>query len=198
MPTHIPHVYTTPKWQARVIPLDKHFYFADSTAVSNLWELKQALNFVSDETLSHHTSSDKHDIADWVEHVIGDPQLASALRKSTHRWGLIVALERQLMRTLNLPPYVASRWLSPAKSTLFLASGEQANTLEDLADILKSTSDETISFHLERYPNDIAQWVMLDIGDYDLAELLTESSNRLQMHRFVADHVDMLKEAAHE
>jgi hypothetical protein len=36
------------------------------------------------------------------------------------------------------------------------------------------------------------------IGDYELAELIQEGSNRDQIARFVADHLAMLKDAAQD
>ena len=111
-----------------------------------------------------------------VEFVILDKDLARTLRKQSHRWGLIVSLERQMMRTLNLPVYVAKRWLDSASSPLQFTSGEIVNSLKELASILEQVSDETINYHLERVPNDIAQWVHYNIGDYLLSELLEEAS----------------------
>jgi hypothetical protein len=194
----IPQRYTTPKWQAQVVALDKHFHFHEGPSAASLMELKNALNSIPDTVLEQHVNQEKNDIADWVQFVIRDVDLATALRKQTHRWGLIVALERQMMRTLNLPPYVAKRWLDPGNSPLMLTSGERVSSLEELSSVLESVSDETIDYHLERIPNDIAQWVLLDVGDYQLAEILEEASNRSQMQRFISDHIAMLKDAMHE
>lgn len=193
-----PQRYSTPKWQAKVVALEKHFHFHEGPSVASLIELKAALNSVPDTVLKNHVNQEKHDIADWVQFVIGDVDLSSSLRKHTHRWGLIVALERQMMRTLNLPHYVAKRWLNPGSSPLKFISGESVSGLEELSSVLETVSDETIDYHLERVPNDVSQWVLLDIGDNQLAEMLEEASNRSQMQRFVADHVSMLKEAMHE
>ena len=192
---YLPTRYSTPKWQARIVQPDNHFRFIDEQVVSSLWELKSALHSISDEVLSAHVSQDKNDVADWVEHVILDTDLTKALRKHTNRWGLIVALERQMMRTLNLPPYVAKRWLSPSPSQINFNSGESAFSLEELASVLEQISDETVEYHQERVPNDISQWVLFNIGDFQLSDLLEEASNRSQMHRFTVDHIAMLKDA---
>jgi len=101
-----------------------------------------------------------------------------------------------MMRTLNLPDYVARNWLEGAYKEFSLSNGESVKGLEDLAGVLGAVSDEAVKFHLERVPNDIARWVLEVVGDYLLAELIEESSNRGQMQRFVSDHVEMLKEAA--
>ena len=99
-----------------------------------------------------------------------------------------------MMRTLNLPQNVAKRWLSPTASKLTFSSGETASSLEELGSVLDRVSDETVDFHLERSPNDISQWIMLEVGDYILAEIVDEASNRAQMLRFLEDHLAMLKD----
>jgi hypothetical protein len=195
---YFPRRYATPKWQAKIIPLDKQFHFLDGTVVSSIWELKLALTTVNDDCLSHHVSGQQNDLANWVEFVIGDYDLANALKKYTHRWGLIVALERQMMRTLNLPDYIASRWLSDAASPLVLSSGKSVSNLMGLRDVLEHESDDTVAFHLTREPNDFAQWILLSIGDYELAETVTEASNRLHLIHMISDHLDMLREASND
>ncbi|NMB56606.1 hypothetical protein GYA19_01550 [Candidatus Beckwithbacteria bacterium] len=187
--------YLTPKWQARVIPRSKNFRFNNGVTISNLWELKQALRIIREDIIAEHVNNDKNDIADWVEKVIDDKELAKELRKNTNRWGLIVALERQMMRTINLPHYVANRWLEKVELPFYFQDGKKAESLEELKSCLQNTSDEVIAFHLEREPNDIAKWVNDIIGDYQLAEILTESTNRQQMLIFVEDHMEMLKDA---
>lgn len=191
----IPSRYITPKWQARV-PSSKAFVFANGISASSLWELKQALLALEEDVITHHFRDESHDIANWVQFVIGDGELAEELKQYKHRWGLIVALERHLMRTLSLPHYLAQRWLSKADAPFTFQSGETVYSLEELRDTLEKVSDETVAFHRERVPNDIAAWVNDVIGDYELADLIQESSSRIQMQRFVSDHLEMLREAA--
>lgn len=172
--------------------------FHDGSSVGSLWSLKQALLRLPEDIILHHIRPGTNDIANWVETVIGDKVLAEELRKYNHRWGLIVALERHMMRTLNIPHYLAQRWLQPTESSFTFSSGEIVSSLVELRDTLQLITDETASFHRERVPNDISVWVSDIIGDYDLGELLNEAHSRLQMHRFVADHIEMLEEAAQE
>jgi hypothetical protein len=126
---------------------------------------------------------------------LGDVELAAEMRRYNHRWGLIVALERQMMRTLSLPPYVASRWLASTETDFTFVSGQVIHSLEELSKVLKEVSDDTIAFHRERTPNDISKWVMDIIGYYKVAELIEESGNRMQMVHFLDDHIQMLKDA---
>jgi len=192
--TILPRRYHTPKWQAYVTETQA-FGFINGTKVRNLFELKQALSTLPEDVINHHLDN-RHDIADWVEFSVKDVDLAQELRRYTHRWGLIVALERQMMRTLNMPEYVAKRWLETASQPFTFKTGESCDSLETLAACLEKVSDETVEFHQERLPNDISKWVHDIIGDYELADLLEEAANRMQMQSFVTDHIHMLKEAA--
>jgi hypothetical protein len=187
--------YMTPKWRAYVTPGDKAFTFSNGIKVASMWELKQALLSLPEDIVMDHIREDANDIAIWVEHVVGDVDLADEMKKYNHRWGLIVALERQMMRTLELPDFVAKRWLQKAENGFTFVSGEKVSSVEELRDALEKVSDDTIAFHCERFPNDMAVWVIDIIGDYELAELLNEATSRQQMQRFVADHVEMLRDA---
>ncbi len=191
----IPGRYLTPKWQAYVTPSDKAFTFSNGLQIRSLWELKQALVSLPEDVVMHHVRDEENDIAVWVEFVVGDKDLADEMRAYKHRWGLIVALERQMMRTLSMPHYLAKRWLTKTERPFTFVSGEEVFSLEELRDRLTQVSDETVEFHRERIPNDISVWVSDMVGDYELAGLLEEASSREQMQRFVADHVSMLVEA---
>jgi hypothetical protein len=198
MHTLIPSRYAEPKWQAYVTPESKAFTFASGTRIRSLYELKQALSNEGEDIIAGHLADGKNDLADWVQNIIGDAGLAEDMRRYNHRWGLIVALERHLMRTLSMPPYVAHRWLDKAQFPFTFVSGETIQSLDELNHTLQKISDETVVFHRERVPNDISKWIMDVVGDYQLAEMLEEATNRLQMIHFLEDHLDMLREAAHE
>lgn len=195
MYTLVPRRYQTSKWLARV-PASAAFNFKDGTSIRSLLELKQALLTLPEEVILYHTNSDRHDLASWVRFSIGDSSLADLLQKQTHRWGLIVALERGQMRTLNLPSYLANRWLAPTTVPFVFQSGETVRSLSELKVALQSISDATFDFHNQRSPNDISLWVGDAIGDYDLAEMLAEASNRLHLHNLVEDHLTMLADAS--
>jgi hypothetical protein len=190
--------YMQPKWQAYVTEPEKSFVFANGLVVRSLWELKQAMLSLPEELINHHLDSERNDFANWVQYVLGDVELAGEMHKYSHRWGMIVSLERQLMRTLSLPHYVAKRWLAATNRPFVFVSGEQAGSLSELANALNKVGDDVVAFHNERVPNDIVVWIMDIVGDYELAEMLSDVNNRQQMARIVEDHVAMLKEAVEE
>jgi hypothetical protein len=195
MITVIPRRYDSPKWQANV-PVGQAFRFSNGLAVQNLYDLKQALSSLPEDIVKHHVNDKRHDLAEWIQYSVGDVSLAEAIRTQQHRWGMIVTLERHQMRTLNLPPYIAQRWLSPVTETFSLNAGPAITSLSELSESLKQVSDEAVLRHCERVPNDIAKWLNDCIGDYQLAEILAESTSRSQMSRNVEDHLAMLREAA--
>ena len=192
----IPDRYLAAKWQAYVTPESLGFRFVNGLVVTNLWQLKQALLTLDEDSLVHHVNAHKNDLSMWIKEVIGDVELATVLKKQTHRWGLIVELERQMMRTVALPDYVASRWLRKIEMPFIFKTGEKAYSSKELGLCLESVSDETVEFHRQRFPNDISLWVANLIGDYQLADLLNEALNKSQMQRFIVDHVEMLEEAS--
>src|SRR4030066_2335136 len=104
MITVIPRRYDAPKWQANV-PTGQVFKLNNGQLIHNLFELKQVLSSIDETLLQSHVNPEQHDLAAWVLYSFGDPALSEELKKNHHRWGLIVTLERQLMRTLNLPPF---------------------------------------------------------------------------------------------
>ena len=194
----LPSEYLSPKWQAYVTPYSRYFTFANGTSVGSMWELKQALLNLPEDIIMHHLRGQDNDIASWAEKVVGDADLGHELRRYQHRWGLIVALERQMMRTLFLPHFVARRWLAKVDQPFQFVDGRSVQSLEELKDILASVEDEVVAFHCERNPNDVAVWVADIIGDYELADLLEEVTTRSQMERIITDHLEMLVEATLE
>lgn len=191
----IPVRYLSAKWQAYVTTPGSGFVFANGLEVVSMWELKQAWLGVPEEVFVYHLADGRNDYADWVKNSVGDVELADELRNQTQRWGMIVALERRMMRALSLPNYVAKRWLAPAYEAFVFQNGHKVTDLNGLVKTLAEVEDDVVVFHCERYPNDIARWVGEVVGDYELAELLTEAVSKQQMLRFVEDHVAMLREA---
>lgn len=196
MVTLFPRRYSEPKWQIKITESEKHFHFQSGWTVTTPYELKLALTDAPESDIHQAVSGKEHHIASWLEFVVGDPELAQAVKQYTHRWGMLVALERQQMRTLNLPAHVASYWLRKVQYSFTFVGGESVDTLKKLAPTLEKVTDDTIDFHLQRQPNDISTWLLNVVGDYELAEILEESSNRTQMQGFVADHLEKLQDAS--
>lgn len=190
--------YLTPKWQAEVKPAYKAFETANGVVIENLWQLKQALLDLPNEILSQHVGKDFNHFAEWIDKAVWDHDLAKELRGSNQRWGMVVILERHQMRTLNLPPYLAARWLEPTEETFYLANGQYLKSLDELKHSLMSMDDNLFEQHVQFSPNDFANWVLGSIGDNQLAEILSETDNRKKMLIRLSDHLEMLHEAARD
>ena len=63
-------------------PSDQCFWVTDGNVLSNLIELRDALDAMDEKIFAHHVSKEKNDFADWIEHVLGDRELAMKVRKS--------------------------------------------------------------------------------------------------------------------
>lgn len=192
----VPSRFAEPKWQAYITPEANMFVFTSGRKIKSLYDLKIALAEESEDVISQILNQENSPLSEWLEKKVGNEPLAKEFKTIRHRWGAIVALERHMMRSLSLPDYVAKRWLASQPISFTFVSGEEAHSLEDIARLLSELSDETIAFHRERTPNDISKWIMDIIGDYQAAELLEEATNRMQMHHFLTDHIEMVKEAA--
>lgn len=56
------------------------FWATNGAIISNLVELRDALDAMEAEVFEHHVTEKKNDFADWVEFVLGDTELAAKLR----------------------------------------------------------------------------------------------------------------------
>ena len=63
----------------RHVPEEKRFYAHDGKILSNIFELKAALEKISRACYSYHVNEEKNDFARWVREVLGDDKLAKDL-----------------------------------------------------------------------------------------------------------------------
>jgi hypothetical protein len=56
------------------------FWTNDGSIISNLIEFRDILDRISKDVYTYHVTKDKNDFADWIEHVLGDSELATSLR----------------------------------------------------------------------------------------------------------------------
>lgn len=190
--------YLAPKWRAYVTPYDTGFSFSNGVVIGSLWDLKCALLTLDDTVISPHCSLGDHHLARWVADGIGDLPLASLLSAIDQRWGMVVALERHMMRTVNLPSYVAGRWLKSVSQPFRFMNGEEIINLSALQSAMHAIADDVLSFHYARFPNDLSAWLSDVVGDYYLSDSLLEASHKDQIQTIIDDHLSMLSEARSE
>ncbi len=58
------------------------FWTTDGQILSDLQDLRDALEHMSEEVFSHHVTKEKNDFADWIESVLQDGECATKVRKS--------------------------------------------------------------------------------------------------------------------
>lgn len=63
-------------------PEEQCFWVTDGKVLSNLTELKEALAQMTEDVFAYHVTKERNDFAEWIEHVLGDAELAASFRKS--------------------------------------------------------------------------------------------------------------------
>ena len=61
------------------------FYVINGMTLRSLYELKDALASMSDDTYAHHVNDERNDFSSWVKEVHNDEELANALLNTTNR-----------------------------------------------------------------------------------------------------------------
>ncbi len=67
------------------VPDEYVFRVSDGGVLSDMKELAQELNHMSDETFTYHANATKNDFSNWLKDIIGDNELASKLRLASSR-----------------------------------------------------------------------------------------------------------------
>jgi hypothetical protein len=89
---------TKPKIMLKGIVLtdtSKFFYTKNGTALKSLEELKNALSSMDEETFSYHVNNSKNDFANWTLYCLDEPEIASAMLKSTTRMEMLKAAQNE-------------------------------------------------------------------------------------------------------
>jgi hypothetical protein len=67
------------------VKAESYFKIHLGTNIGNLFELKEALTIMSNDSFKHHVNSQKNDFSAWVRNVIKDKDLAKSIEKITER-----------------------------------------------------------------------------------------------------------------
>lgn len=78
------------------------FITADGKALRNLWELHSFVTDASPEVFAHHVNDRRHDIAEWLNDVVGDTELSEVLRRISNRQAtaLLIGLRLENLQRL--------------------------------------------------------------------------------------------------
>lgn len=163
-------------------------------------ELLEIIKTVSGSCIYHHTHrflqqhqylspEPPNDFAYWVSNILGEAELGEKLASiDIIQFSTIRSLREKIIDTiephLQSNPWTERKFASPGaefhfiKSTSFIfPTNHTAHNLEELADILKKISIDSIYFHifearlrLEKGNNDLSCWIEKDIGNKELAD----------------------------
>ncbi len=98
------------------VPYQKAFRLHLSTTLTNLHELAEALDVMSEYTFSHHVTKERNDFATWIRNSIGDTTLANKVQKQISKEKITKLIHRRLIeletlrfggRILNLVDFFA-------------------------------------------------------------------------------------------
>lgn len=67
------------------VPDQYVFWCHDGRMIRSIRELKEALEFMSDEAYAYHANREKNDFSNWIKDIIGDEKLARDLFKSSNK-----------------------------------------------------------------------------------------------------------------
>jgi len=84
-------------------PPGKEFQLHMGTVLKSLPELAEALDIMSQESFSHHVTSDRNDFANWVNDVLGEAKLAQELRRIKSKRHCAEAVRRRALELSEGP-----------------------------------------------------------------------------------------------
>jgi hypothetical protein len=67
------------------VPAEYVFWCHDGSVFSDLNELAEGLEAMSDEIFAYHSNFEKHDFSNWIRDVVRDEELADDLERAASR-----------------------------------------------------------------------------------------------------------------
>ncbi|MEM4755894.1 MAG: hypothetical protein QW594_02065 [Candidatus Woesearchaeota archaeon] len=91
------------------VPEGKEFFVVNGFLLRNLRDLREALAGISPEVFAHHVTAQRNDFANWIEDIIGDKELAAALRKTKDQKKMQVLVKNRIdtLKTIISAAYYA-------------------------------------------------------------------------------------------
>lgn len=95
------------------VPASKSFRIEGGKDIYDLKGLADALDEISDSSYRHHVSGTRNDFANWVEDVMGDDDLARALRSASNRRSMLHAVQRRIgfLETIMTEPRISTSFM---------------------------------------------------------------------------------------
>ncbi len=67
------------------VPAEYVFWCHDGSVYTDIYDLLEGLQTMSDETFAYHSNLEKHDFSNWIRDIIEDAELADALAMVSSR-----------------------------------------------------------------------------------------------------------------
>jgi len=78
---------------------DQYFYARNESIITDLSDLKSALENMDDDSYNHHVTDERNDFSEWIKHVIGDKKLANSLLHSKSKKEAISMIDKKLEKS---------------------------------------------------------------------------------------------------
>jgi len=80
----------------REVEPEKAFIFHNGHVVRSLEELSRTIKDISEDVFKHHVTEDRNDFGNWIEHVLKDTTLATAVRQANDRKLIIGIIDHRI------------------------------------------------------------------------------------------------------
>lgn len=67
------------------VPAEYVFWCRDGSVFTDIYDLLEGLERMSDETFAYHSNLEKHDFSNWIRDIMEDGELADALAAAADR-----------------------------------------------------------------------------------------------------------------
>lgn len=159
---------TVPDWTIQEKEVHPHQYFIlrNGHPVRSLKELIDAVGYISDVTFDHHVTEHRNDFANWIEHVIRNPELAQEVRRAKDRAAIQQVLEshrdqamkeyeqrHRKLKTLAAKHQQAAKQLQAAEGklkTIKQRVDQRAKELSDHTQLTSKLIKSSLDTELER------------------------------------------------
>jgi len=76
------------------------FWAKDGRILSDLKDLKNALEEMAEETYAYHVNKSRNDFAKWTEEVLKNKKVATELKKAKNKLGALKKVASEIKKTL--------------------------------------------------------------------------------------------------
>jgi len=180
----------------------RQFHTKDGQVITNLVELACYMKSCSDEIFKHYVSKEHNHLANWVDHVILDMDLANQMHLVLQR----NPMKNIVIKRVNFLVHNALRDVRRGEKArmvlqdavlpeeLFVTiDGLVVRNIWELHEFLKSAKGHVFSYHVSNLKNDFSDWIAEVLMDFELAEQVLTAETQDEMTSLVGQRVSQLE-----